>query len=136
MDLWRCNRVIHCSVLPEKPSQNYRTSHWSRRGEHQKSPRKRWPMVTLCSKHKNNPSMGQIGRGQHPKLLKTIMHETNSGILRALFCVPGGIHRPDFLKLNLTMTVRHYPGQWPGCGSLCPYETVTPKPYSWGFLQW
>jgi hypothetical protein len=31
------------------------------------------------------------------------MHGTNSGILRALFCFPGGIYRPEFLKLNLTM---------------------------------
>ncbi len=51
--------------------------------------RKRWPMVTLYSKHKNNPSKGQTGRGQHPKRRKTSMHGTNSGILLALFCVPG-----------------------------------------------
>jgi Na+-driven multidrug efflux pump len=59
-------------------------------------------MVTLCSKHKNDPSKGQIGRGQHHKRRKTIMHGTISGILQALFCVPGGIYRPECLKLNLT----------------------------------
>jgi hypothetical protein len=30
-------------------------------------------MVTLCLKHKNDPSKGQIGRGQHPQWRKTIM---------------------------------------------------------------
>ncbi len=57
-----------------------------------------------------------------------------AGTLRALFCAPGGIYRPEFLKLNLTMTARQYPGQWSMCGSLCPYESVTPKPCSWGSL--
>ena len=134
MDLWRSNRVIRCSVMPESPSQDNRTSHRSSHGEHRKPLRKRWPMMTLCSKHKNDPSKGQIERGKHYKRRNTIMHGTNSGILRALSCVPGGIYRPEFLKLNLTMTARHYPGQWPGCGSLCPYESVTPKPCSWGSL--
>jgi hypothetical protein len=126
MDLWRCNRVSRCSVMPESPSQDHdnRTSHHSRHGEHRKSLRKRRPMVTFCSKHKNDPSKGQIGRGKHPKQRKTITHGTNSGILRALFCAPGGIYRPEFLKLNLTMTARHYPGQWSMCGSLCPYVLV------------
>ena len=32
------------------------------------------------------------------------------------------------------MTDWHYPGQWSMCGSLCPYESVTPKPCSWGSL--
>jgi hypothetical protein len=32
------------------------------------------------------------------------------------------------------MTARHYPGQWSMCGSLCPYESVKPKPCSWGSL--
>ncbi len=32
------------------------------------------------------------------------------------------------------MTDSHYPGQWSMCGSLCPYESVTPKPCSWGSL--
>ena len=134
MDLWRCNRVSRCSVMPESPSQDNRTSHHSRHGEHRKSLRKRWPMVTLCSKHKNDQSKGQIGRGKHPKRRKTITHGTNSGILRALFCAPGRIYRPEFLKLNLTMTARHYPGQWSMCRSLYPYELVTPKPCSWGSL--
>jgi hypothetical protein len=106
--------ALLCQKLAERPSQDNRTSHQSRHGEHQKSLWKRWPMATLCSKHENAPSKGQIRRGQHPKRQKTIMHGTNSGILRALFCVPalpGGIYRPKFLKLNLTMTARHYPGQ-------------------------
>ena len=64
--------------------------------------RKRWPMMTSCSKHKDYPSKGQIGRGKHPKRRKTITHGTNSGILKALFCAPGGMYRPEFLKLNLT----------------------------------
>jgi hypothetical protein len=51
--------------------------------------------------YKNDPSKGQIGRGQHPKRQKTIMNGTISGILRVMFCVPGGIYRPEFLKLNL-----------------------------------
>jgi hypothetical protein len=110
MDVWRCNRVIRCSVMPESPSQDNRTSHRLRHGEHRKSLRKRWPIATLCSKHKNDPSKGEdsILNGE-----TTIMHcqYTNSGILRALFCVPGGIYMPDFLKLNLIMTARHYPGQ-------------------------
>jgi hypothetical protein len=46
IDLWRCNRVIRCSVMPENPSQDNRTSHRSRHGEHRKSLRKRWPNVT------------------------------------------------------------------------------------------
>jgi hypothetical protein len=117
--------------MPESPLQDYRTSHHSRHGEHRKSLRKRWPMVKLCSKHKNHSSKGQIGRGMHPKRRKTITHGTNSGILRALFCAPGGIYRPEFLKLNLTMPARHYPSQWSMYGSLCPYESVTPKPCSW-----
>jgi hypothetical protein len=140
-DVWRCktcNRVSRCTVImcpmPESPSQDNRTSHHSTHGDHRKSLRKRWPMVTLCSKHKNDPFKGQIGRGKHPKGRKTIMHGTNSGILRALFCAPADIYRPDFLKLNLTMTARHDPGQWSMCGSLCPYESVTPKPCSWGTL--
>jgi hypothetical protein len=62
------------------------------------------------------------------------LHGTNLGILQALFCVPGGIYRPEFLNLNLKMTARHYPGQWSMCGSRCPYELVTPKPCSWGSL--
>jgi hypothetical protein len=57
-----------------------------------------------------------IGRGQHPKRRKTIMHGMNSGILRALFCVLGGIYRPEFLKLNLTMTARHDPDNDRGVG--------------------
>jgi hypothetical protein len=61
-------------------------------------------MVTLCSKQKNDPSKGQIGRGKHPKRRKTITHGTNSVFLQALSCVPGGIYRAEFLKLNLTMT--------------------------------
>ncbi len=32
------------------------------------------------------------------------------------------------------MTARHYPSQWSMCGSLYPYESVTPKPCSWGSL--
>jgi hypothetical protein len=88
-------------------------------------------MVTLCSKHKNDPSKGQIGRGKHPKRRKTITLGTNSGILLAHSCVPGGIYRPEFLKLNLIMTARHYHGQWSMC---CPNESVTPKPCSWGSL--
>ena len=135
MDKWRCNRVSRCSVMPESPSQDNRTSHHSRHGEHRKSLRKRWPMATLCSKHKNGPSKGQIGRGQHPRRRETITHGTNSRILLALLCVPGGNYRPEFLKLNLTMTARHYPGQWSMCGSLFPYESVTPKPCSWGSLH-
>jgi hypothetical protein len=138
MDSWH---VICCSLRPESPSQDNRTSHWSRHGpdEHWKSLRKRWPMVTLCSKHKNDPSKGQIGRGQHPKVgpkrRKTIMHDTISEIPGG---IPGGIYRPEFLKPNLTMTARHYSGQWPGppgCVSLCPYKSVTPKPCSLGSLN-
>jgi hypothetical protein len=78
--------------MPESPSQDNRTNHRSRHGEH----------LMLCSKLKNDPSKGQIGRGQHPKWRKTIMHGTILGLLRALFCVPGGIYRPEFSKLNLT----------------------------------
>ena len=113
MDLWRCNRVIRCSVTPESPSLHNRTSHCSSHDEHRKPLRKRWPMMTLCSKHKNYPSKGQIGRGKHNKLRKTIMHGTNSGILRALSCVPGGIYhdRPEFLKLNLTIALALSPGR-------------------------
>jgi hypothetical protein len=69
-------------------------------------------MVTLCSKHKNGPSKGQIGRGKHPKRRKIITHGTNSGILRVLFCVPGGLYRPEFLKLNLA----------PECQALIPND--------------
>ncbi len=125
-----------CSVMPESQSQDNRTSPHSesRHGEHRKSLRKRWPMVTLCSKHKNDPSKAQIGQGQHPKWREASMHGTNLGILGVLFCVPGGIYRPQFLKLNLSMTARHYPGQWSMSRSLCPFESVTPKPCSWGSL--
>ncbi len=135
MDLWHCNRVSRCSALPQSPSLDNQTSQLSRHGEHRKSLRKRWQMVTLCSNHKNDPSIGKIGRGEHPKRRKTITHGTNSGILRALFCAPGGIYRPEFLKHNLTMTAMHYPGQWSMCGSLCPFESVTPKPCSCGSLM-
>jgi hypothetical protein len=128
--------ALLCQKACRRSAQDNRTSHWSRHGEHRKSLRKRWPMVKLCSRQKNDPSKGQIGLGQHHKRRKTIMHGTNSGILQALFCGPGGIYRPEFLKVNLTMTARHssYPGQWPGCGSLCPYDLVTPKSCSWGSL--
>jgi hypothetical protein len=33
------------------------------------------------------------------------------------------------------MTAGYYPGQWSMCGSLCPYESVTPNPCSWGSLR-
>jgi hypothetical protein len=88
--------------MPEIPSRDNRTSHRSRHDEHIISLRKRWPMKTLGSKYKNDPFKGQFGQGKHPNWRKTIMHGTNSGRLRALFCVPGGIFRPEFLKLNLT----------------------------------
>jgi hypothetical protein len=134
---WTNGVAIGSVAAPESPSQDNRTSHHSRHCEHQKSLRKRWPMATLCSKHKNDPSKGQIGREQHPRRRKTITHGTNSGILRAMLCAPGRIYRPEFLKLNFTMTARHYPspGQWSMCGSLCPDESVTPNACSWRSLM-
>jgi hypothetical protein len=140
MDLWRCNRVSRCSVMRESPSQDNRTSHWSRHGEHQKSLWKRWPMVTLCLKHKNVIGMihlrGRSGEdsilnGERPSCMARIRE-----YCKRFFCVPGGTYRPEFLKLNSTRIARHYPGQWQGCGNLCPYESVTPKPCSWPGGPW
>jgi hypothetical protein len=45
--------------MRKSPSQDNQTSHRSRHGKHRKSLQKRWPMVTLCSKHKKDPLKGQ-----------------------------------------------------------------------------
>jgi hypothetical protein len=68
-------------------------SHQSRHGEHRKPLREQWPIVTLCSKHKNETFKGQNRQGKHPELRKPIMHRTISAYGEH-FPVSGGIYRP------------------------------------------
>ncbi len=70
-------------------------------GKHRKSLRKRWPTVTLCPKHKKNPSKGKIGQGKDPKRRKPIMHGTISVMLQTMSCESVRILHPRIFKTKL-----------------------------------
>jgi hypothetical protein len=63
-----------------------------------KTLRKRPPMVTTCSKHKNEPLEGQIGQGGHHNRRRMMMHGSISTIWRTKVCVSGRIYRPTSFK--------------------------------------
>ena len=82
----------------ESPFQSGGTSHGPWCEKPRKTLRKRPPMVTTCSKHKNEPLEGQIRQGGHHNRRRMMMQGTISTIWRTNVCVSGRIYRPTSFK--------------------------------------
>jgi hypothetical protein len=135
--------------MRESPSQDNPTSPWS---GHQNSLWRRQPMVTLCSKHKNDPLSG-VDRAKKASYMAKADHACYCMARFRQYCEQLPVSRlvfrgPRNSKTKLandserTRTVLYTFHFIPPaisilyalCEMLCAYESVTPKPSSWGSL--